>query len=95
MSMLIRVPRTFVPKEAKIIASKFRQEANNIRSLANQLRNVQRTLNSTWEGKSKNNFMAEFNSEPSNLESYARWLDDQARNIESMTVTVWETREQK
>jgi uncharacterized protein YukE len=89
---VISVPRTFVPQEAHSIAAGFRLQAGRMRDLARQLRDVGGNLNTWWEGNSKNNFFSSFSSEPGNLESYASWLDDQARYIEGMTVTVWESK---
>lgn len=57
---------------------------------ASRLRGVQGTLDSSWQGNSKNNFMSNFCSEPGNAESYASWLESRASEIENMTVTVWE-----
>jgi uncharacterized protein YukE len=92
MTQVIRVPRTFVPGEAHSIAAGFRAQAGRARDLARQLRDVGGTLNTWWEGNAKNVFFSTFSSEPGNLESYASWLEDKARNIEGMTVTVWETK---
>lgn len=93
--MRIRVPRTFVPPEAHKIAADFRRAARESRQLASQLRSVGGTLNSTWEGNSKNQFMGEFNPEPGNLDSYASYLEQCARNIEHIKVTIWEEKEVK
>jgi len=87
----IRVPRTFVPSEAYAIAAGFRAEAARVRGLSQQLSGIGGTLDSSWEGNAKNRFFGIFRPEPGNTESYAAWLDAQARNIERMTVTVWET----
>lgn len=93
--MRIRVPKTFVPKEAYVIAGNFRRAAGEARSLASQLQSVGNSLNSSWEGNSKNQFMQEFQSEPGNLLDYANYLEQCARTIERMTVTVWEEKEIK
>jgi uncharacterized protein YukE len=92
MTHVIRVPRTFVPGEAHSIAAGFRSQAARVRDLAQQLRNVGGTLDTTWEGNAKNTFISSFSSQPGNLESYASWLEDQARQIEGMTVTVWDNK---
>jgi uncharacterized protein YukE len=92
MTHVIRVPRTFVPGEAHSIAAGFRSQAGRVRDLARQLRDVGGTLNTWWEGNAKNVFFSSFSSEPGNLENYASWLEDRARNIEGMTVTVWESK---
>ena len=91
--MKIRVPRTFIPPEAHSIANNFRQTASEVRRLAGQLNEIGNTLNATWEGRSKNNFMGEFNPEPGNLNSFADYLESCAQNVERMTVTVWEEKE--
>lgn len=91
--MRIRVPKTFVPREARAIANDFRRNAAEVRRLASQLSQLGSSLNATWEGKSKNTFMGEFSPEPGRLHSYANYLDECARKIERMTVTVWEEKE--
>ncbi len=85
-----RVKRTFIPPEAPRIAAEFRKSANEVRMQAGRLRGVQGTLDSTWQGNSKNVFMGNFSSEPGNVESYASWLESKASEIENMTVTIWE-----
>ena len=92
MTHVIRVPRTYVPPEAYSIAAGFRSQAARVRDQAQQLRNVGGTLDTTWQGNAKNAFFSSFSSEPGNLESYASWLEDRARQIEGMTVTVWDTK---
>jgi uncharacterized protein YukE len=92
MTHVIRVPKTFVPGEAHAIAAGFRAQAGKARDLARQLRAVGGTLNTWWEGNAKNVFFSTFNSEPGNLDSYASWLEDKARIIEHMTVTIWESK---
>ena len=88
----IKVPNTFIPPEARQIAAAFRAAAAQVRAQASSLKGVGYTLNSSWEGNSKNNFMGDFSPEPGNVESYASWLEDRARDIEHMKVTVWETK---
>jgi len=85
-----RVKKTFVPPEAPRIAAEFRKSANEVRIQASRLRGVQGTLDSTWQGNSKNVFMSGFSGEPGNVESYACWLESKANEIENMTVTIWE-----
>ena len=91
MAKTIRLPRTFVPSEAHAIAASFRSQAAHIRDLARQLRDVKGSLDISWEGNSKNIFSSDFAPEPGNMDCYAAWLEDRARAIECMTVTIWET----
>ena len=91
--MHIRVPKTFVPKEAYAIAGSFRRAASEARTLAARLQRVGNNLNATWEGNSKNCFMNELNPETGNLIDYANYLEQCARTIERMTVTIWEAKE--
>jgi uncharacterized protein YukE len=85
-----KVKRTIIPPEAPRIAAEFRKSATEVRMQASRLRGVQGTLDSTWQGNSKNNFMSNFCSEPGNAESYASWLESKASEIENMTVVIWE-----
>ena len=91
--MKIRVSRSFVPPEAHRIAASFDNAAREADRLAGQLSNVSNTLETTWEGNSKNNFMADFRSEPGNLHSYAAYLRKCAQQIREIRVTVWEWKE--
>jgi uncharacterized protein YukE len=91
--MRIRVKKTIVPKEAYEIAGNFRRAAQEARNLASQLQRVGNSLNATWEGNSKNNFMQKINPEPGNLNDYANYLEQCAHKIEHMTVDIWEEKE--
>ena len=93
--MKIRVPKTFVPKEAHAIAGNFRRAAGEARTLAAQLGRLGNHFNTTWEGNSKNNFMGDFSPEPGNLYEYANYLERCANDIERTTVTIWEEKEVK
>ncbi len=90
--MIIRVPNTLVPKEARVISANFRKAAKEVRTQAAQLKNISNNLNTTWQGNSKNRFMSEINPELNNLLDYARYLEKCARTIEQMKVTTWETK---
>jgi len=90
--MIIRVPKTFVPKEARSISAIFRKAAKEVRAQAAQLKSISNNLNATWQGNSKNRFMSEINPEQSKLLDYASYLEQCARTIEQMKVTTWETK---
>ena len=92
--MRIKVPKRIHPPEAKGIAGKFRQAATEARKLAGQLQVISNALDSSWEGRSKDRFMGDFRSEPGNLNSYADYLEDCARKIEDIEVTVWEEKDE-
>ena len=91
--MKIRVPKTIHPPEAKGIAASFRRAAGEARKLSGKIQTIGNTLNDTWEGNSKERFMSEFSQEPGNLNSYADYLEDCARKIESIEVIIWEEKE--
>jgi uncharacterized protein YukE len=84
-------PKWIVPPEAPGIASSFRSAAGKLRGVSGNLRSVGGELDGSWEGNSKNLFMADFSPEPGNVDSFASWLDGAASRIESMTVMIWET----
>lgn len=94
-TITVRVPETFVPKEAHAMAANFRAKASEVRNLANQLRQVGSTLQSTWEGNSKNNFMGSFQPAPSELDTYAQWLEEKARQLDNFKVTIWHTEQKR
>ena len=83
----VRVAYTFVPPEAHHIANDFRAQARQVRDAAQKLRSSGGTLNNSWEGRSHDLFMGQFNPQPGNLESYASWLDNRASYIETIRVT--------
>lgn len=82
--------RTFVPSEAHNIAARFRAAASRLRGLAAELRSIGGVLDATWEGNSKNRFSDAYGVEPGKMDEFAGWLEDRARHIETITVTVWE-----
>ncbi|RME57022.1 WXG100 family type VII secretion target [Candidatus Parcubacteria bacterium] len=87
---IIRVPKRITPPEAHAIAAQFRGQANHMRSLAAQLRQIKAQLDATWEGNSKNRFSGEFEPEISKMDTFADWLEAKASQIESIVVTIWE-----
>jgi hypothetical protein len=48
-------------------------------------------MEATWQGRSQVRFLMDFGGEPGNGESAAGWLQDRARHISAMTVTIMET----
>lgn len=91
--MKIRVMKSIIPSEARGVAARFREGARRIRAQAQQMRSVCSTLNSSWEGRSKMAFMDSISPQPGELEAYANWLDDRARQIENMHVDIWEEKD--
>ena len=91
----VRVEHWLIPKEAHTIAGQVRSQARAIRGQANTLGRAKNTLDGSWEGNSKNKFMQKFNPVPSKLNSYASWLEDAAKKIESTQAMEyrWEWRE--
>jgi uncharacterized protein YukE len=85
----ILVPEGIVPQEAHAIAASFRREANRVRELSAKNRNNKSTLDSTWQGNSKNRFSNDYDPQISQLEEYARALEEKARQIENIRVTVY------
>ncbi len=86
----VRRSRTFVPAEAQAIAARWRGLATEIRDTAERLRSVGASLDSTWEGNSKQRFMAEFDAVPGNVAGCADLLESLATQVESITVTEWD-----
>ena len=90
----VRVKHWFIPDEASTIASQFRSQARVIREQATALRKTKTTLDTSWEGNSKNKFMYEFDPMPGKLDSYSTWLENAATKIETTQAMVyrWEWR---
>ena len=91
--MRILVPRTFIPKEAESIASRFAKIASDLDAIANQVNGIAGSLENSWEGKSKNKFFADFNGAPANLRAVADYCRDCRNRIKNMSVTVMEYKE--
>lgn len=85
---------TFVPPEAGGIAASLRSASAKVRDLSTNSRSTGSLLDTSWEGHSKDRFIDTFQSEPGNLDSYSSWLESAANQIESITVTKWETYEE-
>lgn len=81
---LTKVEHWFTPPEAHNIASQFRSQARVIREQANAIRKARSTLDGSWEGNSKNNFVSQLDPVPGNLDSYAQWLESAANEIEHL-----------
>lgn len=77
------------PDEAPAVAAKFRRAAHRVRELSSELREVQRDIDATWEGRSKDNFARDFSPFPTQVDDLAEQLESSARKIESMKVRVW------
>lgn len=76
----------YCPNEAHQIASVFEKKAVEVNELASRLEKIKNTLDSSWEGKSKNNFMATFEDIP-RLRAYASELNARAKEIRSISVS--------
>ena len=88
----IRTSESIVPPEAHGIAASFRREAQRVRQLAASHRSIKGTLDTTWEGLSKNKFSGNFDPQIGQLDNYANMLEEKARQIENIHVTVWHTK---
>lgn len=88
----IRVQRArhFVPNEAQAIAAELRKIAIEVRDLSTRLWTLGGDLDSNWEGRARTRFLDEYSNEPSECESYASWLEDQAVQVGAIPVTEWE-----
>ncbi len=87
----VKRAHTFVPPEAHSIAASWRQLAHDISALATGLRGLGADLQGTWEGNSAQRFLGEYHPEPGNTDSSADLLSSLAGDVESITVTEWET----
>ncbi|MFV2045010.1 MAG: WXG100 family type VII secretion target [Anaerolineales bacterium] len=82
--------RHFVPNEAQAISAELRNIASEARDLGTRLWTLGGDLDSTWEGRARTRFLDNFSNEPSDCESCAIWLEDQASQVGAITVTEWE-----
>lgn len=91
--MRILVPRTFVPKEAGSIASRYTKVARELREIADQMSHLMNSLEESWEGNAKQKYFGEYGAEPSNLRAVADFCDQCGSKIRSMSVTTMEWKE--
>jgi WXG100 family type VII secretion target len=91
--MRILVPRTFIPKEAESIASRFAKIAQELDAIASQVNGIAGSLNNTWEGKAKNKFSKNFDNAPGNLRATADYCRDCQKRIRNISVTLMEWKE--
>jgi uncharacterized protein YukE len=87
----VRRSRTFVPAEAHGIAARWRGIATEIKGVAEGLRVLGSALETGWAGNARDRFMQGFGSVPGEVDGCAELLDSLAGQVESITVTEWET----
>ena len=90
-SIPVQRARTITPDQAPAVAGELRLIAGRARELAGQLRSISGDMDATWQGRSQIRFLMDFGGEPGNGASAASWVEDRARFVAVMTVTVWET----
>lgn len=77
-----------IPPEAHAIADAFRREARRVRDITAQARNTKSALDNSWTGNSKNRFSGNFDPQIGQLDNYANILEEKARQIDNIRVTV-------
>jgi WXG100 family type VII secretion target len=87
MSPYQKVIKWITPPEAKPIAEKMMQSAQRVRELAKRAKSVEESLQSSWKGKAKDRFSAEYRPLVGDLEKYAALLERRAAAIAA--VAVW------
>jgi hypothetical protein len=88
--MLTRVPRTFVPPEAKAIAEELRSIAAETRAMGAKLGLGAKPLDELLEGLFDQSAFQGLQPIAQNTGALAEWVEAQARRIETTQVTVWE-----
>lgn len=84
------VTKWITPPEAYTIAAEFEKKANEAYDIAARLDRIKSHLDYTWEGNSKNRFMASFENNPALIRSYAEELRADANAIRAIRVSVTE-----
>ena len=91
----IQVPvlrrKTFVPAEAPQIAGQWRGNAQRARDTAAELRSLGGGLDSSWDGNAADRFLGDFLPIHGDVGSLADRLEGYASQVESITVTEWES----
>lgn len=85
--------RSYDPPEGRAAATIFRNAANDLRSLANQVNSVRMNLQESWYGTAKNIFFENSSDTPKALNNHANVLDQLAGEAEkpvTITELVWE-----
>jgi uncharacterized protein YukE len=86
----VQKSRTLIPPEAGPIAAALRQYAREVRTCSAALKSGKNRLESSWEGRSRDRFLEGFSPEPGRMDALAAMLEENASQIDRMTVTVWE-----
>ncbi len=84
------ITKWITPPEAYQIAASLEKKAAEVLELAAHLDRIKSHLQSTWEGNSKNRFIARFENLPGQLRSYADELLTCAKRIRSIKVAIKE-----
>ncbi len=89
--VLTRRARIIVPPEAHDIGRQLRSLARETQGLGRQAGSVLRDLDSTWQGRARERFFQTFGSLPSRTDGAGSQADRLAGQVETMTVTVWDS----
>jgi uncharacterized protein YukE len=87
----IRRPKIFVPPEAEWVARQYSWAADEAARLATTIRSIQSDLDSSWEGNAKGTYDESYSHIAGDLETAAEILRQNACDIASITVTIYET----
>jgi uncharacterized protein YukE len=89
--VLTRRARIIIPPEAHDIGRQLRSLVRETRDVAREAGSLLRGLDSSWQGRARDRFFQTFTSLPSRTDGAASLTDRLAGQVESITVTVWDT----
>ena len=89
--MQVRHAKTLFPDQELGIGASLRAIANQIREVAQDVRALGSSLDTTWEGNAKVKFSDHYQPEMGNTDACMEHLIDLANRIEAISVTIWET----
>jgi uncharacterized protein YukE len=89
--VLMRRARIIVPPEAFAIGKQLRSLARETQDLGREAGSLLQGLDSGWQGQARGRFFQTFASLSSRADGAASRADHLAGQVETMTVTVWDS----
>lgn len=87
----LMTPKTFVPPEAHLMAAGLHARAESLRELACRLATERHDLEAGWQGRSSQRFMDACDHALGEVNALVGSLEFEARRVQSVWVTVWES----
>lgn len=88
MADVRKVVRRITPHEARPIADKLYEIAEQLRRIARDMRSIEQELAPTWSGGAKDKYFSSFTPVPDDLTHFASNIDSKAVAVSAISVLV-------